>query len=81
MRRNTLKSRLLDGQTVIGTMVQEVTNPSIAQVMKQVGFDFFMIDMEHGLFGLEAAAGSPAAIWSHSNRRTGGPLSRGATPY
>ncbi len=56
MRRNTLKSRLLDGQTVIGTMVQEVTNPSIAQVMKQVGFDFFMIDMEHGLFGLEAAA-------------------------
>ncbi|MDP7619991.1 MAG: aldolase/citrate lyase family protein [Dehalococcoidia bacterium] len=56
MRRNSLKRRLLDGETVIGTMVQEVTNPSIAQVLHSVGFDFFMIDMEHGLFSLETAA-------------------------
>ena len=56
MRRNSIKRRLLAGETVIGTMVQEVTNPSIAQILNAVGFDFFMIDMEHGLFSLESAA-------------------------
>ena len=56
MRRNILKRRLKRGETVIGTMVQEVGTPSIAQVFKQVGFDFFMVDMEHGPFSLETAA-------------------------
>ncbi len=56
MRRNIIKRRLSNGETVIGTMVQEVTSPSIAQVFKKVGFDFFMIDMEHGPFGLETVA-------------------------
>ena len=56
MRRNILKRRLKSGEIVIGTMVQEVGTPSIAQVFKQVGFDFFMVDMEHGPFSLETAA-------------------------
>ena len=56
MRRNSVKRRLVEGETVIGTMVQEFTNPSIAQILSVVGFDFFMIDMEHGAFGLETAA-------------------------
>ncbi len=56
MRRNSVKRRLLAGETVIGTMVQEVPNPSIAQILHAVGFDFFMIDMEHGAFSLESAA-------------------------
>jgi len=56
MRRNVVKRRLRDGETVIGTMVQEVTTPAIAQILNQVGFDFFMIDMEHGPFSLESAA-------------------------
>lgn len=57
MRRNLVKQRLLNGETVIGTMIQEMTEPSIAQIMKVVGFDFFMIDMEHGSYSLESAAG------------------------
>ncbi|MCY4108571.1 MAG: aldolase/citrate lyase family protein, partial [Chloroflexi bacterium] len=56
MRRNSVKRRLLAGETVIGTMVQEVANPSIAQILNAVGFDFFMLDMEHGSFSLETAA-------------------------
>ena len=56
MRRNTVKQRLANGETVIGTMVQEVSTPAIAQIFKQVGFDFFMVDMEHGSFSLETAA-------------------------
>jgi 2-dehydro-3-deoxyglucarate aldolase/4-hydroxy-2-oxoheptanedioate aldolase len=56
MRRSDLRQRLKRGETVIGTMVQEVRTPSIAQILKQVGFDFLMLDMEHGAFDLETAA-------------------------
>ena len=56
MQRRTLRQRLKSGETVIGTMVQEVRTPAIAQILKQVGFDFLMLDMEHGAFNLETAA-------------------------
>jgi 2-dehydro-3-deoxyglucarate aldolase/4-hydroxy-2-oxoheptanedioate aldolase len=56
MRRNVVKQRLKRGETVIGTMVQEVRTPAIAQILKAVGFDFFMIDMEHGAYSLETEA-------------------------
>jgi 2-dehydro-3-deoxyglucarate aldolase/4-hydroxy-2-oxoheptanedioate aldolase len=56
MQRSTLRRRLKSGETLIGTMVQEVRTPAIAQILKQVGFDFFMLDMEHGAFNLETAA-------------------------
>ena len=56
MRRSNLRQRLKSGETLIGTMVQEVRTPAIAQILKQVGFDFFMLDMEHGAFNLETAA-------------------------
>ena len=56
MRRNTIKQRLKNGETVIGTMVQEMRVPAIAQILKAVGYDFFMLDMEHGSYSLETAA-------------------------
>ena len=56
MRRNIVKQRLSRGETVIGTMVQEVRTPAIAQILKQVGFDFFMVDMEHGPYNLESVS-------------------------
>jgi 2-keto-3-deoxy-L-rhamnonate aldolase RhmA len=56
MRRNVLKQRLKNGETVFGTMVQEARTPAIAQILSRVGFDFFMIDMEHGSYSLETAA-------------------------
>ena len=52
MRRNILKQRLKAGETAIGSMVQEMTTPTVAQVFKQVGFDFFMIDGEHSPYSL-----------------------------
>ena len=56
MQRSNLRQRLKQGETVIGTMVQEVRTPAIAQILKQVGFDFLMLDMEHGAYTLETAA-------------------------
>ena len=55
MRRNILKQKLKAGETAIGSMVQEMTTPTVAQVFKQVGFDFFMIDREHSPYTLETA--------------------------
>ena len=48
MLRNTLKNRLKAGEVVYGTMLQEMVNPRAAQIFKRAGFDFFMIDCEHG---------------------------------
>ena len=56
MQRSDLRQRLRNGETLIGTMVQEVRTPAIAQILKRVGFDFFMLDMEHGAYNLETAA-------------------------
>ena len=56
MRRNIVKHRLNSGETVIGTMVQEVRTPAIAQILKKIGFDFFMVDMEHGPYNLETVS-------------------------
>jgi 2-dehydro-3-deoxyglucarate aldolase/4-hydroxy-2-oxoheptanedioate aldolase len=56
VRRNLVKQRLRNGETVIGTMVQETRTASIGQIFKMAGFDFFMIDMEHGSYTLESAA-------------------------
>ena len=56
MNRINLRQRLKRGDRVIGTMVQEVRTPAIAQILKQVGFDFFMLDMEHSAYNLETAA-------------------------
>ena len=56
MRRNVIKQRLANGDRIVGTMIQEVRTPAMAQILKQVGFDFFMIDTEHGAFDLETVA-------------------------
>lgn len=56
MRANKVKRALKQGETVFGTMVQEVRTPGIAQVLAVAGFDFFFIDMEHGPFSIETAA-------------------------
>ena len=56
MRENKVKRALKRGETVVGTMISEVRNSSIAQIMKVDGFDFFFIDMEHGSFSMETVA-------------------------
>lgn len=56
MRENKVKRALKRGETVVGTMIQEVRSPAIAQILKVCGFDFFFIDMEHGPFSMESVA-------------------------
>lgn len=51
-----LRSGLLGGQTVIGTFISEVWSPTVAQMLATAGFDFFVIDMEHGSFEMQSVA-------------------------
>lgn len=59
--RTTLRKRLKRGALLLGTMISEVRNPNIAYMLVQAGFDFFIIDNEHGSFNPETIAGMIAA--------------------
>lgn len=45
-----LKERLKNGEQLLGTMVTTFTSPDIAKILQNCGFDFFIIDCEHGAF-------------------------------
>ena len=57
MKPNSLRTRLLAGQPIVGTMIQEISTPFIVHAFGNAGFDFVYVDMEHGRFSLETAAG------------------------
>jgi 4-hydroxy-2-oxoheptanedioate aldolase len=51
---NTLKRRILAGQPSFGMWVQS-NSPTLAEIAGLVGFDFIIIDQEHGPGDIEAA--------------------------
>jgi len=53
---NRMKHALGDGQSVVGTMVSEIRQPAVMQFLKNAGFDFAIIDNEHGPFNIETIA-------------------------
>lgn len=53
---NQTKIALQQGHTVLGTMLSEVRSVGIIQVLKNCGFDFVIIDNEHGPFNIETIA-------------------------
>jgi 4-hydroxy-2-oxoheptanedioate aldolase len=53
MSAGTLRERMLDRQRLLGTFIQ-TSDPTVAEVIGRAGFDFALIDLEHG--GLTQAA-------------------------
>ncbi len=53
MRKNLTKEKILAGETAYGVFVN-VSNPSIVEIVGHLGFDFALIDAEHGPMGLES---------------------------
>jgi 2-keto-3-deoxy-L-rhamnonate aldolase RhmA len=51
--QNRLKHLLREGKSAIGTMLVEVRQPSVMQVLANAGLDFVIIDNEHGAFNIE----------------------------
>lgn len=53
MRKNLTKEKILAGETAYGVFVN-VSNPSLVEIIGHLGFDFALIDAEHGPMGLES---------------------------
>lgn len=54
---NSLKEKLKKGESIVGVMVALIDRPQIATIMKSAGYDFFIIDNEHGPFDYGKMAG------------------------
>ena len=46
------RQKITDGEIVLGTMISEIGYPNILRIMKNGGFEFVIIDGEHGPFDL-----------------------------
>jgi len=57
MFENKLKAKLVAGQTVIGTMNDEIHEPLLMALLNKCGFDFVIHDFEHGTFALNEMIG------------------------
>jgi 4-hydroxy-2-oxoheptanedioate aldolase len=64
--KNRLKELLMTGKTAIGTLVQ-LPSPPVVEILAQAGFDWLLIDTEHGPIDTEklqamirATTGTPA---------------------
>ncbi|MFW6223306.1 MAG: HpcH/HpaI aldolase family protein [Spirochaetota bacterium] len=58
MRQFTFKQRIRDGETLIGTWIQ-MLSPESVEMAAAAGFDFVVIDTEHGFFEIGAAGTVP----------------------
>lgn len=53
---NALRRTLADGGLAVGTMLVEIRQPGVMTVLANAGFDFVIIDNEHGPFSVETIA-------------------------
>lgn len=56
MIKNRIREKLNKGETVLGTMIQELRSPAVPILFANAGFDFVFIDMEHGAHNMETVA-------------------------
>lgn len=56
MIKNQVRKKLANGETVLGTMIQELRSPAVPIIFANAGFDFVFIDMEHGAHTMETVA-------------------------
>jgi len=51
-----LRKRVLAGECVYGTMIRQARDPGAPVIFASVGYDFVLIDMEHGNYSMETVA-------------------------
>jgi len=54
MRKNEMKARLQSGKPALGCSIM-IPSPQMVEMAAHAGFDWVLIDMEHGTIGLETA--------------------------
>lgn len=45
-----LKEKLSSGALLLGTMISEIASPNLPRMMKVAGYDYLIVDCEHGMF-------------------------------
>ena len=53
---NGTKAKLAAGKLCVGTMLVEIRQPGIMTMLANAGFDFVLVDNEHGPFSIETIA-------------------------
>jgi 2-dehydro-3-deoxyglucarate aldolase/4-hydroxy-2-oxoheptanedioate aldolase len=53
---SNLKERLRKGEKILGTMITVFENPELVKMLKVCGFDYFIVDCEHGNFDYSQVA-------------------------
>lgn len=75
---SNLKKRLKNGEIITGTMITLFDNPDIVKMLKVCGFDYFIVDCEHGsfdfgkvaaMFGMAREIGLPGLVRIPEARR------------
>ena len=61
---NQIKEKLARGENSIGTW-QMIGHPVVTEIMAQSGFDWVVLDIEHGIFDWPAALGHVQVIQGH----------------
>lgn len=56
MKVNRTKAKLKKGEICIGTMLRDVRSPQVIQLLAASGWDFVLVDLEHGQFSMETVA-------------------------
>lgn len=56
MDKALLRKRLADGETSIGIMLSELYVPNIARLLAGCGYDYLLVDCEHGYFDMTQVA-------------------------
>jgi 2-keto-3-deoxy-L-rhamnonate aldolase RhmA len=60
-RMGSMKRRLKAGELLLGTMISEVRNPNVAHLLARAGFEFLIVDNEHGTYSSETVSAIVAA--------------------
>ena len=56
MKENSIRKAVREGRAALGTGIKEFATRGVPWIVESSGFDYAMIDMEHGAFGLETIA-------------------------
>ena len=56
MRENSIRRAVREGRAALGTGLKEFASRGVPRIIELSGFDYCMIDMEHGAFDLETIA-------------------------
>src|ERR1700761_4007396 len=56
MKENSIRKAVREGRAALGTGLKEFASRGVPWIVQSSGFDYCMIDMEHGAFDMETIA-------------------------